>query len=1641
MGIAKDEARLIAVNWQNQVSDSHFSVSDIDTVHVRYQNGFPAIFIVVFQPKGWVMVSGHKAALPVIAYSSVSVFDVSHIPQQLDNWIDGVADEIKQVADDDLKPSTKMEQKWEQIKIAKPKLAPLAATTGSAGPLLSSQWDQGRYYNEMAPVDPLATTGNGHVWIGCVATAMAQTMNYWKYPASGTGTHTYNHPDYGDLSADFGTSFYNWSALPNKATALNEEMQEVNYHAAVAVNMNFGPYSSGAYLNDACNALTQYFNYNTTIFEAIKNEWDNENDWVNMLKSEIDNGRPVIYAGYNTTGRSGHAFVCDGYTNDYFHFNWGWSGYADGNFLLSALTPGSSNYSYNQSAIFGLEPVIIKQISSPYTEGFENGNEGHFSLFGKANIVSDQKHSGTFSLRLSQQGFSSYSKNSASLAFLVPSDGNLSFWVKRVTDAESTFNKQQALLLPQHGDVPIHTFFNASFTDDDWVNYTLDLAAYAGQTVRLMFVQQNFDHFKEQWMYIDNVSITGVHQNLPPFEPSNPQPANNELSVEHEPVLRWSGGDINGDRVTYSVYFGADSNPPFVSQVSDNTYTPDLLNHSTKYYWWVESTDGELTSSGPVWSFTTRGIPPEMGLCGVSDLASDAATVCGEIITTHGAVVYSKGVCWNKKGQPTIGDYYTTTDTLSDAFSCRINQLEPFTKYYVRSFVESNEGVAYSQQQSFVTLPGLPVITYIGLVNATRTSATLTGEIADLNDSLIVARGLVWSTVQGFDPNQASTFVETGNWNNPEFFDIEITNLPGPNIIYVRFFAENSAGKAFSTEHSFVLPNTAPEIDLDADDSTLAPETGFKGHVFEQQAGGRVADTDVLISDIDGDTIVSVRFELVNPVHEGYEYLKFVGDDSHLLVNGNESTLIELQANSTVSNTQWEHIVEQVELFVDVDAPNTKDLRKVRISVNDGFDNSTQAEARLQVVAVNDAPICKVLPYIDGEVVFGSQVVAQKGQWADELDNCSLKYTSSFKWQALNNDQIVDIENQNDTILHIDSNLCGMQIRVVEMVEDLNCGGDNPVVAQAESNWYSVGQIAQQVVFDPIPTQTFDRLSCVLSATASSGLPLTFGTNSSSIINIVADTAYFHSVGRAVITCMQAGDACYFPTDVQFKILTIEKGVQNIIADIDRVYYSNSEPVALAISASSGLQPSIESSNPLVAEFVDGFLNVYGVGNATLNITQSGNDNYLPANEVGIDIEVKKALQKVNFDVSNQLVFGNGNVHFNLNVDSGLLSDLTSLSTNILEVTNDSLIIKGAGTAFINITNSGNDHWQQLDTLIVLQIEKGIQLQNAPDSLVIAFSNNAFIMPLEVNSNLEIEYELNGDVLALANGQFSTLKTGTERVRVFSNGDDNWHEFEHFVEVIVEKGKQYIEFESLPQYSFNQLGVQLNALSSSGLPIFFVLSDTTVVQMISADSLVFHTSGMVTITATQPGNDNWFEAPSVARQLIIDKAEQSITTALNDTLLVGQAFSWADFQASSGLNISNIKSSNNELISVSADSFNVLSIGNVVLTVTQQGDMRYHPVAVDFNFVGTNKTANNESKNIWFALYPNPASSFVVFEYNGQINGNEYVEIYDTSGRLLLLRHLSSNTIRFDLSGLLPGLYFVKFRGGLNFYHEKLIIK
>lgn len=103
------------------------------------------------------------------------------------------------------------------------------------------------------------------------------------------------------------------------------------YHCGTSIKAqcNFGGTSGAPAL--VTNALVSYFDYDSTILLKVR-ELYNDIEWENLLRTQLDNRQPVFYSGSNES--SGHAFVCDGY----FHFNWGWGGYADGYFLTSALS-------------------------------------------------------------------------------------------------------------------------------------------------------------------------------------------------------------------------------------------------------------------------------------------------------------------------------------------------------------------------------------------------------------------------------------------------------------------------------------------------------------------------------------------------------------------------------------------------------------------------------------------------------------------------------------------------------------------------------------------------------------------------------------------------------------------------------------------------------------------------------------------------------------------------------------------------------------------------------------------------------------------------------------------------------------------------------------------------------------------------------------------------------------------------------------------------------------------------------------------------------------------------------------------------------------------------------------------------------
>ena len=314
------------------------------------------IFNMDSEVDGYVIVSADDAVYPVLGYSFNGMYNNEYESPSIKNVLENYAKEISFAITNNLPPDENIRDEWERLMRQS-----VARGTRSVSPLVAATWDQGLYYNRNCPYDA-ASSYDSRALVGCVAVAMGQVMHYYKHPTTGNGSSSYYHSSYGTLSANYGMTTYSWSGMPNKLTSHNSAVATLLYHCGVSVEMNYGISGSGAYTADAENALKNYFGYASTTDYLEKSNYANST-WEGMMKTEIDNSRPIIYKGYGSSG--GHAFVCDGYqgtSNNYFHFNWGWSGYLNGYFYLSSLNPGTYDFTTSQGAVMGIKPATVSNV-------------------------------------------------------------------------------------------------------------------------------------------------------------------------------------------------------------------------------------------------------------------------------------------------------------------------------------------------------------------------------------------------------------------------------------------------------------------------------------------------------------------------------------------------------------------------------------------------------------------------------------------------------------------------------------------------------------------------------------------------------------------------------------------------------------------------------------------------------------------------------------------------------------------------------------------------------------------------------------------------------------------------------------------------------------------------------------------------------------------------------------------------------------------------------------------------------------------------------------------------------------------------------------------------------------------------------
>lgn len=313
------------------------------------KNGADALYIFNMQNGGFVIVPADDALPPVIGYDLEGVCSAAGENTNFDNFLNTYVDEVGYIRSNGIQAEEAVSAAWQKYSTEEPRTLCTKSNERGIPPLLINLWNQGSPYNMFCPPDAMGP--GGHVYAGCVATAMSMVMHYWRYPLHGTGSHGYSWENYGYIFANFGETEYIYN---NMQESMDNEMTDIallQFHCGVAVNMMYSPSGSGAYSWDVPGALKQYFGFASITTFKQKDDYS-MTGWVDVLKGQINAGQPMYYSGFSNSG--GHAFVCDGYDDaNLFHFNFGWSGSSNGFYTLYDV----GGFSGGQGAVINFVPA------------------------------------------------------------------------------------------------------------------------------------------------------------------------------------------------------------------------------------------------------------------------------------------------------------------------------------------------------------------------------------------------------------------------------------------------------------------------------------------------------------------------------------------------------------------------------------------------------------------------------------------------------------------------------------------------------------------------------------------------------------------------------------------------------------------------------------------------------------------------------------------------------------------------------------------------------------------------------------------------------------------------------------------------------------------------------------------------------------------------------------------------------------------------------------------------------------------------------------------------------------------------------------------------------------------------------------
>lgn len=333
--------------------------------------------------KGVVFISKDDDIEPVLGISDED-FDVNNMPCGMKWWLNTANKSLERMKAKGITYSAN----------------PMAAS-GRPTYFIKTYWNQDKPFNNLCP-----QINGSAAPTGCIATAMAQIMKYYQYPATSKGTGIYSVTTYKDKNDKEGTTkwykrelghTYQWTAMLSSYGIMSEDENDavatLMADAGAASQMNYQANGSGTIEWYAAKGFAENFRYDSLAISCLQRDFYTDAEWMEMVRKEMEAKQPVLYCGSDEI-EGGHAFLLDGIQEDgKVHVNWGWGKSGDGWFDIDVLRPNitgftGEGFNIGQSMVLGFKKQETpsadeENISQWVTDGYSfyiSNNELHVKL-------------------------------------------------------------------------------------------------------------------------------------------------------------------------------------------------------------------------------------------------------------------------------------------------------------------------------------------------------------------------------------------------------------------------------------------------------------------------------------------------------------------------------------------------------------------------------------------------------------------------------------------------------------------------------------------------------------------------------------------------------------------------------------------------------------------------------------------------------------------------------------------------------------------------------------------------------------------------------------------------------------------------------------------------------------------------------------------------------------------------------------------------------------------------------------------------------------------------------------------------------------------------------------------------------------